>query len=184
LYQRFERLKRFALLNDSAWIKAYPNPTRMSDESGLGETVLLWDAGKADTIEIHVDSPDGPLFVRARRAGSALTGRRVRSGMRFYLQNVSGGLPLDAANTLATETVSSSEDTLIDRTTASLKRAISVARSRCTSAGLILMYHRVTEKLSDPWDLAVRPAHFAEQLQVLRRCGRPWPLRRAGRFDV
>lgn len=34
---------------------------------------------------------------------------------------------------------------------------------------LILMYHRIAEDSIDPWDLAVSPACFEEQLQVLRR---------------
>ena len=34
---------------------------------------------------------------------------------------------------------------------------------------LILMYHRVAALRVDPWELAVRPDRFAEQLDVLRR---------------
>lgn len=42
---------------------------------------------------------------------------------------------------------------------------------------LILVYHRIAEVKVDPWELAVRPDHFAEQLQVIRRLGRPLSLR-------
>jgi peptidoglycan/xylan/chitin deacetylase (PgdA/CDA1 family) len=42
--------------------------------------------------------------------------------------------------------------------------------------GLILLYHRVAEVESDPWLLSVTPRHFAEQLEVLRKVGRPMRL--------
>ena len=38
------------------------------------------------------------------------------------------------------------------------------------------MYHRVADEPIDPWALAVSPAHFEEQLSVLRRVRRPFPL--------
>src|SRR6267378_1680428 len=41
---------------------------------------------------------------------------------------------------------------------------------------LILMYHRIANEPADPWGLAVSPAHFEEQLLVLRRTRRPVPL--------
>ena len=41
---------------------------------------------------------------------------------------------------------------------------------------LILMYHRIADELLDHWCLAVSPAHFEEQLDVLRRTRRPMPL--------
>src|SRR5207247_8601512 len=42
---------------------------------------------------------------------------------------------------------------------------------------LVLVYHRIVEVEVDPWELAVRPDHFAEQLEVIRRLGRPVSLR-------
>ncbi len=43
-----------------------------------------------------------------------------------------------------------------------------VARLRSRDA-LILLYHRVTALANDRWSIAVTPAHFAEQMEVLRR---------------
>jgi peptidoglycan/xylan/chitin deacetylase (PgdA/CDA1 family) len=40
---------------------------------------------------------------------------------------------------------------------------------------LILMYHRIANELTDPWGLAVTPAHFEEHLDALRRTR--FPLR-------
>jgi len=41
---------------------------------------------------------------------------------------------------------------------------------------VILMYHRVADLDSDPWGLAVTPAHFAEHMAVVRRHARPLHL--------
>jgi peptidoglycan/xylan/chitin deacetylase (PgdA/CDA1 family) len=41
---------------------------------------------------------------------------------------------------------------------------------------LILMYHRIADEPIDNWGLAVSPAHFEEQLQVLRRTRHPFSL--------
>ena len=50
-------------------------------------------------------------------------------------------------------------------------------KARIGPSALILLYHRVGESPTDPQQLAVTPAHFAEHLIVLREYGRAIPLR-------
>src|SRR5215470_438384 len=47
---------------------------------------------------------------------------------------------------------------------------------RIKPAPAILMYHRVAEIRFDPWGLAVAPAAFEEQLEVLCRTREPLPM--------
>jgi hypothetical protein len=68
----------------------------------VGTATLTWKAPNAQIIEIRVGSPSGPLFTEFASKGSATTGAWVADGMTFYLQDVTGGKPLTADNTLAT----------------------------------------------------------------------------------
>ena len=68
--------------------------------SNLGTATLQWNAPGATTVEIHVNTPDGPMLTRAGTTGTAVTAQWVTEGMQFYLQNVTGDLPLTSANTL------------------------------------------------------------------------------------
>lgn len=85
-------------------ITASPNPIPVSGNAFLGMTTITWLAPSADAVEIHIDSPNGVLWDTGKR-GTAQTGLWVHDGMVFYLQDVSGGKPLTAENTLATVVV-------------------------------------------------------------------------------
>ncbi len=86
---------------NGASLTASPNPIPVTGAVD-GTTTISWNAPSASYIEIHVGSPNGPLFVYEGNNGSAQTGPWVTDGTTFYLQDVTGGKPLTANNTLAT----------------------------------------------------------------------------------
>jgi glycosyltransferase involved in cell wall biosynthesis len=85
-------------------IAAQPNPICLDDPFAArfrsGRTLLTWNAGWAEIVEVRVGAPDGPLVSRTGAEGSFLTGRWVRDRMTFFLQDVSGGKSLTARHTL------------------------------------------------------------------------------------
>jgi hypothetical protein len=89
----------------SGSITAQPNPFT-PDPHGVGETTITWSSAGTTRVEVHLGAPDGTMFAGSDSGTfSVATGHWVRSGMTFYLQNVSNGRPLTADNTLATVTV-------------------------------------------------------------------------------
>ena len=80
---------------------ASPNPIPLTGGATYGTTTLTWSAPSAGVVEVHVGSPNGPLFTQQGNSGSAQTGPWVADGTTFYLQDVSGGKPLVPANTVA-----------------------------------------------------------------------------------
>jgi glucose/arabinose dehydrogenase len=83
-------------------ITANPNPF-IIDNTGLGQTTLSWTSNGTTTVQVHINAPNGAMFAGGDPGTFSLaTGHWVTDGMTFYLQNVSNGLPLTAANTLAT----------------------------------------------------------------------------------
>jgi glucose/arabinose dehydrogenase len=92
-------------------ISATPNPIQVCDGSGLGVTTINWNSTQVSSVEVRIGSPSGSLLARSGAgSGSATTGKWVSNGMVFYLQDVSSGLPLTAANTLATVTVNTTSN--------------------------------------------------------------------------
>jgi glucose/arabinose dehydrogenase len=90
----------------SGSISANPNPIQVCDGSGFGVTNLSWTSTGATTLEVRVGSPNGALLAHTGSSGSATTGKWVSQGTNFFLQDVTGGLPLTSANTLATVALS------------------------------------------------------------------------------
>ncbi|MEO8215674.1 MAG: hypothetical protein ABI718_01180 [Acidobacteriota bacterium] len=86
-------------------VTASPNPIKVCDGSGLGTSTLSWSYPGTQIVELHLATPNGPIFSRGGAAGNATTGKWVRDGITFFAQNVSGGLPLNSANTLGSTTV-------------------------------------------------------------------------------
>jgi hypothetical protein len=89
---------------NGATITAAPNPIPVTG-SALGTATITWNAPNAQVIEVHIGSPSGPLFTQNSNRGSMTTGAWIGDGMTFYLQDVTGGLALTSANTLATAVV-------------------------------------------------------------------------------
>ena len=71
-----------------------PNPIRVCDGSGLGQTTISWDAPGVSSIEVHINTPTGPLMARGE-SGSKQTGKWVTDGMIFILMDGSNGKILD-----------------------------------------------------------------------------------------
>ncbi len=87
-------------------ITADPNLIRVCDGSGLGITVLSWTSTGAKYLQVHVGSPNGPIFAASGPAGGPnKTGKWVANGTTFYLQNTTNDLPLTSTNTLSTVTL-------------------------------------------------------------------------------
>jgi 7,8-dihydropterin-6-yl-methyl-4-(beta-D-ribofuranosyl)aminobenzene 5'-phosphate synthase len=91
-------------------LTATPNPIPVTGGARYGVTTLIWSAPGVAIVEIHVGSPDGPIFSLSGwngnvNSGSAQTGPWVPDGAIFYLQDVTGGKALTSANTLASVVV-------------------------------------------------------------------------------
>ncbi len=81
---------------------ASPDPYPVPDSLALGVTTLAWNAPGATEVEIRIGAPNGVAMGAQWPYGAITTGRWVRNGMMFFLQDVSGGKPLTSENTLAT----------------------------------------------------------------------------------
>lgn len=58
---------------------------------------------------------------------------------------------------------------MIVRVLEKLKSGMERTRKYLSGRALILLYHRVADVASDPWQLAVSPQHFEEHLEFLKR---------------
>ena len=89
-------------VNNGVLFYANSNPVPLNGAQ-YGTTNVIWRApAPTEFIQIHVGSPTGPLFTTNRPSGQMMTGAWVVDGQMLYLQDISNGKPLTAANTLAT----------------------------------------------------------------------------------
>ncbi len=79
----------------------FTNPIFHFDGTGLVRASMNWNVPSVQTVEIHVGAPDGASLGQFGNAGGVTTDKWVGDGTTFFLQDVSGGKPLTAANTLA-----------------------------------------------------------------------------------
>jgi hypothetical protein len=86
-------------------LRAQPERIVDTEGVGLGATELVWTISPPRQCEVHIGAPDGKLFAVASTSGSSKTEKWVRDGMKFYLQDVSGGRTLTPENTLAEVTL-------------------------------------------------------------------------------
>ncbi|MGA7413324.1 MAG: hypothetical protein WBW33_22810 [Bryobacteraceae bacterium] len=85
-----------------AGLPGLPAGTNILISSNNGQQ-LTYSVTGASEVEIHLNTPTGTLLARLTEAeGTVNTGPWVTNGMRFYLQDVSGGNPLTYQHTLAT----------------------------------------------------------------------------------
>jgi hypothetical protein len=90
-----------AATNTGVQFSASPNPIPLNGAT-YGTTTISWNApAPTQYIQIRVGSPTGPLFSTNFPSGSMATNAWVVDGQLLYLQDISNGKPLTAANTLA-----------------------------------------------------------------------------------
>jgi peptidoglycan/xylan/chitin deacetylase (PgdA/CDA1 family) len=176
------------------FIWASPNPLRLGCRSWVGAVRLDWSAEGAEAVEVHLDAPNGPLVARSGPKGSTTTDRWVRHGMKFFLQDVSGGRALSREHTIAVTRlqVISSDEQGINRAISACQPLLPAsfrrhwwtrrlghlrgAASGSFNGALVLVYHRVSKKRPDPWATSVEPDRFIEQIEIIRRYGSPLRL--------
>jgi hypothetical protein len=91
-------------------IWATPNPVPVAPGSALGMTTIQWNVPAVGewftttqvAVEVHINSPTGPLFAAGGGSSSATTGEWVTDGMTFYLQDVTGNKALTTSGTIGT----------------------------------------------------------------------------------
>jgi hypothetical protein len=85
-----------------ALVAASPNPILVTAGDTTGSTSLSWTAPAATTVEVHANSPDGPLVASGGSSNSGVAVTSVSDGTIFYLQDTSNGNPLTLGYTLDT----------------------------------------------------------------------------------
>jgi glucose/arabinose dehydrogenase len=87
-------------------ITANPNPVQVAAGGTTGITNVFWSSAQTSVVEVHRDSPSGPLFARTAAGSFSLpTGNWVQEGTKLFLQDVTSRQPLTSAFTLDSVTL-------------------------------------------------------------------------------
>jgi hypothetical protein len=89
---------------ESGYLLLAQNPVQ-NDPNGLGSATLNWSSTTASTVEIHLNSPTGPVLAVGGSQGTATATDWVKNGDVFYLQDISNGQPRTSQFTIGTQTV-------------------------------------------------------------------------------
>jgi GT2 family glycosyltransferase/2-polyprenyl-3-methyl-5-hydroxy-6-metoxy-1,4-benzoquinol methylase len=172
-------------------IEASPNPISVFDGSGLGETVVSWSSEHATEVEVRVGAPDGELFASHMTSGRQTAQKWVHDGTTFFLQDVSGGLPLTPDNTLASVMIRVEN---IDRTGGATKRVAGQAETDAQPAPVFQQentYDVICFPIID-WDFRFqRPQQIMSRFaaaghrvfyltQKFRSSGKPYEVQKRG----
>lgn len=93
--------KAMAAKGITGTITADPDPIKVCDKSGVGETMIKWNAKGTGRIQVRIGAPDGSLLAFAGPVGKQKTGKWVNDGGLFYLQEATGDAPADFEHTIA-----------------------------------------------------------------------------------
>ncbi len=81
-------------------IEARPNPIVDCDPVGGVTAALHWTSCRAETLEVRMGSPDGPVFSRSGPSGEGATKDWAVDGMTFFLQDATAGRAPSLASSL------------------------------------------------------------------------------------
>lgn len=137
-------------------------------------------SGFRTTLSLSTDKPELELLIQAvledqSRVPLALIRARLRSSERHDDEALArfpdNSQPVNPTVTANSVTTTSRNPTALSSPAPPVNSLpiFGVAETDSHPAASILLYHRITETISDAWSLCVTPHHFAEHLETLRR---------------